>query len=281
MWLYCLKTDFFAHIADLFPWPLLIIGVFVVGNIPSFLWASKPQKRQPSQTGELCPLCFFQSPNERIQCPETYLFSCAKAPGEIQPFTLAEGRRSPLRYQLAPNPSEWPWCTLVLRPDWLLDGHPLSRAVGVLTIAIQHLARLTTGRGTERRRRMKSTEQLHSISLLILFIIVWTEETLYSLGSIFLFPLFVFPLFFSVSKIKIYSIFSLTLILLSFFSVWQRQWPGREGKIPPPRPTIVGRVEHRGSRTRSQGGGIPACYWPYLFCKDQLYLHSDVSCDKK
>lgn len=41
--------------------------------------------------------CFFQSPNRRMQCPEVYLFSSRKAPGEIQPCTLSEGAKSLLR----------------------------------------------------------------------------------------------------------------------------------------------------------------------------------------
>lgn len=78
IWVCCLKTYFSAHIIDLLPWPLPVLGVFFVENIPSFFRGL----RKGSHHNWWAPpilFCFLPSPNERTQRPEVYLFFCVKS----------------------------------------------------------------------------------------------------------------------------------------------------------------------------------------------------------
>lgn len=114
--------------------------------------------------------CFLQSPNERMQCPEIYPFPSRKAPGEIEPLPLAEGRRFPLKKWFR-SESHW-MISIHLDPVawWALQWEspqPCSGAgAGRSHQCDWELARLPTGRASEHRHRRKSTEQLLSISLI-------------------------------------------------------------------------------------------------------------------
>lgn len=124
------------------------------------------------------------------------------------------------------------------------------------------LARLPTGRATEHRHQKKSTERFSAFCLSVYQ--HWSWRNTFQLRQRFLFPLLVL-LFGCVSKAKTYSIFALTLILSFSFSVWQRQWPGREGKtLPPLWAQYIRHCGHRGSPTRSCRWCVPASWCQHL-----------------
>ena len=199
--------------------------------------------------------CFLQSPHERVQCPEVRLFSSRRATGESAPFTLAKGKMFPLRNWFCFD-SHWMISIYLslgagLAPLWaspLLWGEGCS-LVWPADRKVSHGARAWDA----FNRRTSRT--------LLWFLFTALELKTFSSPDT-LFPTSFTCLaffFFSVAIAKTYLNFCTNAHSLVFFSVWQRQWPGREG-----RPLSCPHCAHSRQRRERRGlphtlrGGVPA-----------------------